>query len=385
MSENIKDNSSNLQDDAKEVVGLVDEALSENEEYQRDKRFAKYVALGVNKKINQQVKRDFTKRTEEKLVKLANDVNADELNYDIKGVLGRWFLNSSIGRLLKQLVDTQSIMCDAYNYFGKTIKKIFRQARTEDARYSNRLESSPKLVAENGVLLLTRLNEAFSYYQGNKEYGCSITYALEETYKRNGEVSAAKLELDPEARKFKIENFVQDSSNLNVFKEHSSKIYKEIGIDGESIGTSEIGKAIKGKEEEINKTVQFFIDQISEKTDGGRVALIEKLLKDEKASGLISGLIDATGLTGAAKGYFKIYILKQVKEAIEKNYRELFEKIASGESDNHKQLENLYNQLKDLEQVILYTYRDIHDFDPDKQVEVNEWIGDVQAQSWPAS
>lgn len=385
MSENVNDIAYTPGEIAESTIQNAETALAENGEYQRDKRFAKYTVLGINKKVNQQIKRDFTRETEAKLVKLANDVNADELNYDIMGVLGRWFLNSIIGKFLKQLMNTQSTMCDAYNYFGKTIKKIFAQARTADARYSNRLANSPKSVAENSVILLTQLNAAFDYYKGNKDYGCSITYALEETYKRNGEVVVAKLELDPEASKFKIDNFVQDKENMNVFREHSSKIYEEIGIDGESINSSEIGKIIEGKEEEINKTVQFFIDKISEASDGGRVKIIQKLLKDEDASGLISGLIDATGATGAAKGFLKIYILKLVKEEIEKNYRDLFAKIASGESDNHKQLENLYNQLKDLEQVILYTYRDMHSFEPDKQVEVNEWIGDVQSEAWPVS
>ncbi|MBE6801989.1 MAG: hypothetical protein E7530_03800 [Ruminococcaceae bacterium] len=367
------------------VVQNADTILSENEAYLRDKRFAKYTILGVNKTVNQQVKRDFTKKTEEKLIKLANSVNADELNYDIMGVLGRWFLNTVIGKFLKQLMDTQRMTCDAYNYFGDTIRKIFDQARTADRRYANKLANSPKSVAQNSVILLKGLNEAFDYYRDNKDYGCSITHSLEEVYKRNGDVVVAKLELDPEVKKFKIENFVQEQSNMNVFNEHSSKVYKELGLDDVSIDTSAIGKAINGYEQEINKAVQLLVDKVNKAADGKRVSIIQKQIKDETASGLISGLIDATGLTGVAKGAFKIHILKLTKETIEKNYRDLFTKIAAGKSDDYAQLENLYNQLKDLEQVILYTYRDIYEFEPDKQVEVNEWIGDVQAEAWPVS
>ena len=373
---------SEIIDTAKDIA---EKKLEENDEAQRKKRFAKYAVLGVNKKVNQQIKRDFTKGTEDKLVTLANSVNADELSYDIRDVLGRWFLNTIIGKFLKQIINTQSIMCDSYNYFGKTIRKIFAQARNADARYSNKLANKPSTIAENSVVLLTHLNSAFLYYQNNKEYGCSIKYALENIYENNDEVIDAINKINSANSEISIEEYVKNEENISVYDEYSGKIYSELKIDDKEIGDTKFGKLIQGHEGVVNRVVNYLVDKLNKYSDSSREGFIETLLEDGEVAKMISALIDATGVTGLGKATLKIYILKRVKEVINRNYQELFKKIQAGQSNDYQQLEELYEQLKDLEKTIITTYRDANEFQPDKQIKANEWLGNLQSEGWTSA
>lgn len=95
---------------------------------------------------------------------------------------------------------------------------------------------------------------------------------------------------------------------------------------------------------------------------------------------MISQLIDATGVTSAGAAAIKIYIYKQVKDKICQNYKELFFKIRSKESDDYEQLKKLYDQLKMLEKDIIMAYREMNKYNPNKQVKANQWMYNVESQ-----
>ena len=95
---------------------------------------------------------------------------------------------------------------------------------------------------------------------------------------------------------------------------------------------------------------------------------------------MISQLIDATGVTSAGAAAIKIYIYKQAKDKICQNYKELFFKIRSKESDDYEQLKKLYDQLKMLEKDIIMAYREMNKYNPNKQVKANQWMYNVESQ-----
>lgn len=362
----------------KQATENIDEITKDNTDVKRKKRFAKYAVLGINKKVNQQIKRDFTVDTEKKLIELANSVNSDEFSYDLIDVLGRWFLNTFIGKLLKKIINTQEVICDSYNYFGKTIKKIFNQARVTDEKYSNKISSAPTTIAESSVKLLSKLNAAFSYYENNKEYGCNISYALTYLYENDNETMEIMDELISANESKKIEDFVNNNDNLEIFDEYSKKIYEEYGIDDYSFSNSKLSKSIQGREDIINKIVQLLLKKFNSEFEKNISGDLNNIFEDKDIASLLAELIKATGVTGAIEGALKLYVLKQLKDVIYKNYKVLFNKIHSGESEDYKTLKLLYKQLKSLETNIIKTYREINEFNPDKQVKANEWLGEVQ-------
>ena len=203
----------------------IESSSKQNEDVQRAKRFKKYTVLGINKKISKQVMRDFTPYTENKLISLANSVNADELAYEIKDMFGRWLLNTLVVRLLNNIVNTQRLICDSYNYLGDAIRKIFKQARNADSQYSSIISNNHKIVAETSVKLLEKLNSAFEYYDNNKKYGCSIQYALNELYSNNNETIELETSLINAKKELSIESFLKNKDNINVFDNYSTKIY----------------------------------------------------------------------------------------------------------------------------------------------------------------
>ena len=142
-----------MSDYTKDTIDIAETIIKDNDDLQRQKRFAQYSLRGINKKVNQQIKRDFTTDTEKTLIDLANSVNADESSYELMDAISRWFLNTIIGKFLKKLINTQKIICDSYNYFGDTVRKIFQQARSEDDRYSNKISSAPMDIADNLSLI----------------------------------------------------------------------------------------------------------------------------------------------------------------------------------------------------------------------------------------
>ncbi len=362
----------------KNAAENIKEISKDNPDIKRKKRFAKYSLLGINKKVNQQIKRDFTVDTENKLIILANSVNSNEFSYDLIDVLGRWFLNTFIGKLLKNIINTQKVICDSYNYFGKTIKEIFNQARATDEKYSNKISNAPKTIAESSVKLLSKLNESFSYYENNKEYGCNISYALTYLYENYNETIEIKEKLLSANESKKIEDFVSNDDNLEIFDEYSNKIYEEYGIDDQSFSNSKLSKLIQGKEDIINKIVPLFLKKFNSEFEKNIEGDLINIFEDEDVASSLSELIKASGVTGAIEGTLKLYVLKQSKDAISKNYKVLFNKIHSGKSEDYKTLKLLYEQLKSLETNIIKTYREINEFNPDKQVEANEWLGEIQ-------
>ena len=362
----------------KNAAENIKEISKDNPDMKRKKRFAKYSLLGINKKVNQQIKRDFTVDTENKLIILANSVNSNEFSYDLIDVLGRWFLNTFIGKLLKNIINTQKVICDSYNYFGKTIKEIFNQARATDEKYSNKISNAPKTIAESSVKLLSKLNESFSYYENNKEYGCNISYALTYLYENYNETIEIKEKLLSANESKKIEDFVSNDDNLEIFDEYSNKIYEEYGIDDQSFSNSKLSKLIQGKEDIINKIVPLFLKKFNSEFEKNIEGDLINIFEDEDVASSLSELIKASGVTGAIEGTLKLYVLKQSKDAISKNYKVLFNKIHSGKSEDYKTLKLLYEQLKSLETNIIKTYREINEFNPDKQVEANEWLGEIQ-------
>ena len=193
-----------------------------NEDISRNERFVKYIALSDERDKFHQVKRDFTEKTEEKLIGFANSVNADDFNFDILDFLGRWVLNCV--PFLKNIMNTQKLMCDSYNYFGKTIKQIFTQARNADNKYANKLVSNSKSTAENSTKLLRELNSAFTYYRDNKENGCSVNFALENIYQKDDVVIDIKESFIKDDSEIKIRKFIEDKTNINIFDKHSSEI-----------------------------------------------------------------------------------------------------------------------------------------------------------------
>lgn len=366
-----------MSDYSKDTIDVAEKIVKDNDDLQRQKRFANYAVLGINKKVNQQIKRDFTTDTEKNLITLANSVNADESSNDLMDVLSRWFLNTFVGKFLKKLINTQKMICDSYNYFGNTVKKIFRQARSEDDRFSNKISGAPMDIADNSVKILGKLNGAFTYYENNKEYGCSIKYSLSEHIENDSETIGFINNLISSNEKFKVTDFVKEKDNVNVFNDYSKKIYEECGVDDSSDGNSTFSKLIKGHEKLVNKIVDLILKKMDKKIDDAVNGSLNGIFDDKEISSTLSELVDATGITGKLKGTLKIYILKKLKDQVYLNYKDLFEKIAANKSDDYKSLKMLYDQLKALETEIIEVYQDINEFKPDKQVQANEWLGEI--------
>lgn len=357
----------------------IESSSKQNEDVQRAKRFKKYTVLGINKKISKQVMRDFTPYTENKLISLANSVNADELAYEIKDMFGRWLLNTLVVRLLNNIVNTQRLICDSYNYLGDAIRKIFKQARNADSQYSSIISNNHKIVAETSVKLLEKLNSAFEYYDNNKKYGCSIQYALNELYSNNNETIELETSLINAKKELSIESFLKNKDNINVFDNYSTKIYNMYFQD-DSNNHYNFSKVIQGHEKELNNITNYLIDKINKKTDKSVSDTIDVFIEDKNVTKMITKLIDATGATDLTHGIVKIYILKKIKDVINQNYIKLFNNIASGDSDDYKTIKMLYEQLKSLEINIIKSYRDMNEFEPNKQIEANGWIGDISMQ-----
>ena len=368
-----------MSDVIEQTIENIESKTTENKDIQRKKRFAEYTVRSVNQKVCQQIMRDFTVDTEDRLFQIANSVNADEANYDLRDVLERWFLNTFIGKYLKKIIDKQKSICDAYNYFGKTIKKIFKQARRADCQFANKIGNKPNTIATGSVGLLTKLNSAFVYYDHNKEYGCDMKYALNNIYENDDETDMYIDSMVDANKSYKIEDFVEDEENVKVFDKYSKKIYKIYFSEDSSQGI-EFSKIIKGHEGTINRIVSYLLDKLYEQSGKSMSDVIDAFFEDKDVTKLLTQLIDATGATGTAKGVLKIYILMQLKEQIYKNYQALFNKIHANKSDDYETLKMLYKQLKDLETKIIDTYKEINEFNPDKQVKANEWLGEVECQ-----
>lgn len=367
-----------MSDYTKDTIDIAETIIKDNDDLQRQKRFAQYSLRGINKKVNQQIKRDFTTDTEKTLIDLANSVNADESSYELMDAISRWFLNTIIGKFLKKLINTQKIICDSYNYFGDTVRKIFQQARSEDDRYSNKISSAPMDIADNSVKVLEKLNDAFTYYEKNKEYGCTIKYSLSEYIVNDSETISYISKMISSNEETKITDFVNDKNNITVFNDYSEQIYEECGIENGSSDNSSFAKQIKGHEKLVNKIVDLILKKMDKKFDDVVNGSLNGIFDDEKVSSSLSELIDATGITGTLKGTLKIYILKQLKDQVYLNYKDLFEKIHTNESNDYKSLKLLYDELKALEIEIIEVYKDINEFKPNKQVQANEWLGEIE-------
>lgn len=371
---------------AKDIIDIIDKSTDDNEKIKekkehlnRSERFAEYTIRGVNKKVNKQIMRDFTTEMEEKLEKLANSVNAKEQNNEILDILTRWFLSTTVGKFLSKLMDTQRLICDSYNYFGDTIKKIFDQARTVDGICANNLTTKSDTVAKNSEELIRKLNSSFDYYNNNKSRGCTIDYALSRIYCNNEEVDVLINEMIEANEEKKIEDFVDDERNVDVFNKYSERIYKKY-INENSNSEYSISKIKKGHESAIRKIVEFAVEKFASDATSKRETVIDVFVNNKDIAKMISQLIDATGVTSAGAAAIKIYIYKQVKDKIYQNYKELFFKIRSKESDDYEQLKKLYDQLKMLEKDIIMAYREMNKYNPNKQVKANQWMYNVESQ-----
>ncbi len=352
-----------------------------NEEFDRAKRFSGYAILGINKTVNKQIQRDFTTDKEDELKAIANSANADEDDKDLMDALGRWFYNTVFGDILKSIINTEKSICDSYNYFKDTIEKIFKQARECDSKYASKINGNPVKIAETAVDLLNKLNGSFDYYDMNKTNGCTIYDALKNNFETSPETITLKNDLISNNQSKSIRDFVKDGSNIKIFNEYSEKIYIKLGIDDVNTDTSKIGQIIKGHEKSVNKIVNLIIDKLLKKSDDTRKDLLTVIFEDKEIAGLISKLIDATGITAYANGALKIYILKSVKEVISNNYESLFQQIKSGTSNDYSTLKTQYEQLKELELSIIRAYKDMNELDPEQQIQANEWIGEIENQS----
>ncbi len=362
-----------------EAIKKKEDQLTEiSKPYQKNKRFTKYTALGINRKVCQQIMRDFTKKTENDLIKIANRVNADEFSYDLRDILFRGALSSIIGKFIAKIINTQSYICDAYNYFGRTIKKIFSQAREADSQYSARLSNKSGIVVSDSVKLLKNLNSSFSYYEKNKEYGCSIDYALQNIYCNDHETITLIDEMTNAGKEKQIKDFVLDEKNAVVFDKYSKKIYKKITGSEEYIECRDsIIYSFDNIEKIANKIAELATKKIIDSTESD---MIKSFIEDKEIAGLIKSLVDATGIPGAAKAAITIDILFRVKNKVNEMYVKLFNKIRSGKSDDYKKLQNLYNQLKALEKDIIESYRGMNEFNPDEQVNANDWLYEVDQE-----
>ena len=67
-----------MSDVIEQTIENIESKTTENKDIQRKKRFAEYTVRSVNQKVCQQIMRDFTVDTEDRLFQIANSVNADE-------------------------------------------------------------------------------------------------------------------------------------------------------------------------------------------------------------------------------------------------------------------------------------------------------------------
>lgn len=364
---------------ADKTLKNIDKILQHTQEGKQGKRFIEYKIRGLSVTNSFQITRDFTVTTENRLVEYANKVNANEFKYDFISSAERWLLDIPIvGTILKRMIGTQNAICEAYNYLGDTIKKIFQQARSADVLYSGKITNNSVTVAETSVLLLSKLNDAFEYYEINKDYGCDIAFALAEIYENDVETIEVMNAIRGTDDETKIEAFVQDESNIEVFNTHSQIIY-DMYFSDDSSEHHFVAKIIKDNEETIDKIVSLLIDKFYSYVDKSNVEAYEFLIGDGDVANLVYGFLQSTGLTGIAKGVIKIAILKKLKDEVHANYKKLFKKIHSGKSKDYDRLKKLYNLLKKLEIEIIDSYKEANQNEPDNQIEANEWIDEVEA------
>ena len=343
----------------------------------KKKRYIGYAIRGVNKTHCKQIKRDFTMGHENKLIKIANEVNADEGGFDIGDLLKRWFLDTNIGWLVSNIWNLQKICLDSYNYFGKTIREIFRQARECDDKYNAKISKSPIDIAQSSVNMLTQLNEAFSYNSKNK---CGLINALDSQYFSNEEVINSMYKLSECNKATTISDFVKKEENIDIFNEYSNIIYKRIGIDSDVY--NDITLLIKDKEGMLKNIADEVTKKLIESMDKGLSESVETLISDKDVAKALLGIIKASGLSDKIYGTLKLYILKLVKDNIYRDYKELFSKeLPLGQEPDYKKIKELYHLLKELEKDIITGYSEMNTNNPDRQVEANEWLAKVEDEN----
>lgn len=273
--------------------------------------------------------RDFTELAEERLVKIANEVDDsdDWFSTNITDRFGRWLDKKGWLEFITDSNGYQKQVIDCYNMNFKVIEMIFDNCRSLDSTYGSRI-SSYNSRAEKGLILLEDLAERINPNSTafDRPVDERIDWYISGWIRKDNEnikISDLRSELNSlyyqhqpyEYSDTDIEYFCNQSDSSEVFSDYSDYIYLE-ELD---YGTLEATGMVVFMGVEITK------DEITSIMTGEGFA--EKQAR-ENLSSLINSIISADdNAEGFIKDheYAKECILKYI-ELTEKNDKEEFEK-----------------------------------------------------------
>lgn len=195
------------------------------------------------KKINSITKplcRDFTTLAEERLIKIANEVDDsdDWFAQNVKDRFGRWLVKKGWLEFILDSNDYQKLVIDCYNMNFKAVEMIFDNCRELDSSYGQKI-ATHNGQAEVALLLLGDLAERIN--PESTQFDAPVDYRIEwfsaEWIRKDNEnlkIDDLRSELDiyfNQHQPYKysdedIEYFCNQSDSAEVFSDYSNYIFR---------------------------------------------------------------------------------------------------------------------------------------------------------------